>query len=49
MGPTQRGLFTSLCTRWLNVGPVMLEFMQNLTTSKTPQKALNLIQSETRD
>ena len=49
MGPTQRGLFTSLCTRRMNVEPVMTDFMINLTTSKTPQKALNLIQSETRD
>jgi hypothetical protein len=49
IGPTQRGLFTSLCTRRMTVTPVMSEFMQNLTTSKTPQKALNLIQSETRD
>jgi hypothetical protein len=49
MGPTQRGLFTSLCTRRMTVEPEMTEFMRNLTTSKTPQKALNLIQSETRD
>ncbi|KAI2497631.1 hypothetical protein MHU86_16880 [Fragilaria crotonensis] len=49
MGPTQRGLFTSLCTRRMNVEPAMTEFMRNLTTSTTPQKALNLIQSETRD
>ena len=49
MGPTQRGLFTSLCTRRMTVAPVMSEFMKNLTTSKTPQKAINLIQSETRD
>ncbi|KAI2496587.1 hypothetical protein MHU86_17915 [Fragilaria crotonensis] len=49
MGPTQRGLFTSLCTRRMNAEPVMTEFMTNLTTSKTPQKAINLIQSETRD
>jgi hypothetical protein len=49
MGPTQRGLFTALCTRRMNVEPIMTEFMSNLTTSKTPQKAINLIQSETRD
>ncbi|KAI2496250.1 hypothetical protein MHU86_18254 [Fragilaria crotonensis] len=49
MGPTQRGLFTSLCTRRMNVEPAMTEFMRNLTTSTTPQKALNLIQSEMRD
>ncbi len=49
MGPTQRGLFTSLCTRRMTIEPVMTEFMVNLTTSKTPQKAINLIQSETRD
>jgi hypothetical protein len=49
MWPTQRGLFTSLCTRQMNVEPSMTEFMLNLTASKTPQKAINLIQSETRD
>lgn len=49
MGPTQRGLFTSLCTARMSVEPTMTEFMMNLTTSKTPQKAINLIQSETRD
>jgi hypothetical protein len=49
MGPTQRGLFTSLCTRRMSTEPVMTEFMINLTTSKTPQKAINLLQSETRD
>jgi hypothetical protein len=49
MGPTQRDLFTSLCTRRMNVAPTMTSFMKNLATSKTPQKAFNLIQSETRD
>ena len=49
MGPTQRGLFTSLCTRRMSVEPAMTEFMVNLTTRKTPQKAINLIQSKTRD
>jgi hypothetical protein len=49
MGPTQRGLFTSLCTRRMTAEPVMTDFMVNLTTSKTPQKALNLLLSETRD
>jgi hypothetical protein len=47
MGPTQRGLFTSLCTRQMTTEAVMSDFMKNLTTSKTPQKAINLIQSET--
>jgi hypothetical protein len=47
MGPTQRGFFTSLCTRRMNAEPAMTEFMVNLTTSKTPQKAINLLQSET--
>jgi hypothetical protein len=49
MGPTQRDLFTSLCTRRMNVAPAMTSFMKSLATSKTPQKAFNLIQSETRD
>ena len=33
----------------MNVEPVVTDFMTNLITSKTPQKAINLIQSETRD
>ena len=49
MGPTQRDLFTSLCTRRMDVAPAMTSFMKSLATSKTPQKAFNLIQSETRD
>ncbi|KAI2489685.1 hypothetical protein MHU86_24894 [Fragilaria crotonensis] len=49
MGPTQRDLFTSLCTRRMNVEPAMTTFMKSLASSKTPQKAFNLIQSETRD
>jgi hypothetical protein len=49
MGPTQRELFTALCTRNMTRAPVMSEFMRNLTASKTPQKAINLLQSETRD
>ena len=49
MGPTQRELFTSLCTTRMNRPPKMTEFMISLTTSKTPQKAISLIQSETRD
>ena len=49
MGPTQRGLFTTLCTRRMSVEPEMTDFMVNLTTSTTPQKALNLLLSETRD
>jgi hypothetical protein len=49
MGPTQRGLFTALCTRSMSHTPEMSEFMLNLTASKTPQKAINLLQSETRD
>jgi hypothetical protein len=49
MGPTQRDLFTSLCTRRMNVEPAMTTFMKSLASSATPQKAFNLIQSETRD
>jgi hypothetical protein len=49
MGPTQRDLFTALCTRRMDVAPSMTSFMKNLVTSTTPQKAFNLIQSETRD
>jgi hypothetical protein len=49
MGPTQRELFTSLCTTRMTRPPKMTEFMTGLTMSKTPQKAISLIQSETRD
>ena len=49
MGPTQRALFTALCTRSMSREPVMSEFMMSLTTSKSPQKAINLLLSETRD
>ena len=49
MGPTQRALFTALCTRSMSREPAMSEFMMNLTTSKSPQKAINLLLSETRD
>jgi hypothetical protein len=49
MVPTQRSLFTALCTRSMSREPVMSEFMINLTTSKSPQKAIDLLLSETRD
>ena len=49
MGPTQRELFTSLCTTRMTRPPRMSEFMTGLTMSKTPQKAINLLLSETRD
>ena len=49
MGPTQRELFTSLCTTRMTRAPRMSDFMTGLTMSKTPQKAINLILSETRD
>ena len=49
MGPTQRALFTALCTDSMSREPEMSEFMTNLTTSKSPQKAINLLLSETRD
>ena len=49
MGPKQRALFTALCTRSMSREPVMSDFMMNLTTSKSPQKAINLLLSETRD
>ena len=49
MGPTQRALFTALCTSSMSREPEMSEFMINLTTSKSPQKAINLLLSETRD
>ena len=49
MGPTQRDLSPSLCTRRMSVASAMTSFMKSLATSKTPKKAFNLIQSETRD
>ncbi|KAI2498102.1 hypothetical protein MHU86_16412 [Fragilaria crotonensis] len=49
MGPTQRALFTALCTSSMSREPAMSDFMINLTTSKSPQKAINLLLSETRD
>ena len=49
MGPTQRALFLALCTTDTTDPPAMTGFMTNLTSSKTPQKAISLIQSETRD
>ena len=49
MGPTQRALFTALCTSSMSRVPEMSAFMTNLTTSKSPQKAINLLLSETRD
>ena len=49
MGPTQRSLFLALCTPDMRETPDMTDFMSNLTSSKTPQKAIGLIQSETRD
>ena len=49
MGPTQRALFTALCTNSMSRKPEMSDFMMNLTTSKSPQKAINLLLSETRD
>jgi hypothetical protein len=49
MGPIQRDLFTSLCTKRMSVAPAITQFMKSQATSKTPQKAFNLIQSETRD
>ncbi len=49
MGPTQRALFTALYNSSMSREPEMSEFMTNLTTSKSPQKAINLLVSETRD
>ena len=49
MGPAQRDLFMALSTHEMGVSPTMSEFMTNLTSSKTPQKAISLIQSEARD
>jgi hypothetical protein len=48
MGPTQRKLFLTLCTADMGKTPKMSAFMTNLTSCKTPQKAISLIQSEAR-
>jgi hypothetical protein len=49
MGPMQRELFTTLCTTRMTREPIITELMTGLTMSKTPQKAISLLQSETRD
>lgn len=49
MGPTHLALFTALCTSSMSREPEMSEFMINLTTSKTPQKAIKRLLTETRD
>ena len=49
MGPAQRDLFLALSTQDMSTTPTMSDFMKNLTSSKTPQKAISLIQSEARD
>jgi hypothetical protein len=49
MGPTQRNLFLALCTEEMDVIPEMSVFMTNLTSCKTPQKAISLLQSEARE
>ena len=49
MGSTQRNLFMALCTEEMDVIPEMSVFMTNLTSCKTPQKAISLLQSEARD
>jgi hypothetical protein len=48
MGPTQRQLFTMLCTTDMAQTPVMTEFMKSLSRSKTPQKAVALLKAATR-
>ena len=49
MGPAQRNLFMVLSTQEMGITPIMSDFMKNLTSCKTPQKAISLIQSEVRD
>ena len=48
MGPTQRMLFESLSTTDMKLDPTTTEFMKVLLSTKTPQKAIALLKSETR-
>ena len=48
LGPDKRKLFTTLCTSDMDVEPVMTEFMQNLTMTSAPLKAVALLRAATR-
>jgi hypothetical protein len=48
MGPTQRMLFEALSTTDMKLEPATSEFMKTLLGTKTPQKAIALLKSETR-
>ena len=49
LGPAQKGLFTTLSTTSTSIEPEMSEFMKTLTMTKTPQKAVGQLKTETRD
>ena len=48
LGPDQKGLFTTLCTTDALVVPEMTPFMNTVTMTKTPQKAVSLLRAATR-
>ena len=49
LGPAQKNLFTTLSTTDTTVTPAMSDFMTTLTMTKTPQKAVGQLKTETRD
>ena len=49
LNPSQKKLFTSLCTTDLAVEPVMSPFMTSLTMSASPQKAIGVLKVEAGD
>ena len=49
LNPSQKKLFTSLCTTDLDVPPVMSAFMSSLTKSASPQKAIGILKVEAGD
>ena len=49
LNPSQKKLFTSLCTVDFDVDPTMSPFMTNLTMSASPQKAIGVLKVEAGD
>ena len=49
LGPAQKTLFTTLSTTSTSIEPEMSEFMKTLTMTKTPQKTVGQLKTETRD
>jgi hypothetical protein len=49
LNPSQKLLFTSLCTPALGTDPVMSPFMTSLITTSSPQKAIGILKVEAGD